>query len=178
MSTRKLQKRKILPNDSIYNSLLVSQTINKILSKGKKNIARYIFYKSMQNIEKIKNENPLDIFKKAVDNATPSIELRTQKRKKGQISKISIKTKLERRNKIALKFIINSAKKRSEKNIIQKLQGEILDAYNNTGAAVQKKEEIEKSKSPVNNNKKFISKNKKSKNKKQKKRLKRKKNIY
>lgn len=143
MSRRRRSEKQIILPDPIYNSNLVSMIINRILLKGKKTIAQHIFYNSMKNIQELSNQDPLEILKKAVHNATPVVEVKAR-RVGGATYQVPIEVKTERGNSLALRFIIKSARNRPGKNMIIKLGNEILDASNNIGNAIKKKEEIHK----------------------------------
>lgn len=144
MSRRRKSKKRQIIEDPIYNSVLVSMMINKILLKGKKSLAQHIFYESMKNIKETTQQDPVEILKKAVSNSTPIVELKSR-RVGGATYQVPVEVNQERGNSLALKFLIKSARKRPGKNMITKLGNEILDAYNNTGNSVKKKEEIHKS---------------------------------
>jgi small subunit ribosomal protein S7 len=139
---RNAKKRQIIP-DPIYNSNLVTMLINRILLKGKKTIAQQIFYEAMKNIKETSNQEPMEILKKAITNTTPIVEVKSR-RIGGATYQVPIEVKPERGNSLALRFIIKSARKRPGKNMINKLGNEIIDASNNIGNAVKKKEEIHK----------------------------------
>lgn len=143
MSRRKAAKKRFVNPDPIYNSILVSMMINRILMKGKKGLAQHILYKSMQTIKESIQIDPLEVLKKAITNATPIIEIKPR-RVGGATYQIPVEVKNERGNSLALRFIIKSARNRPGKNIISKLVNEIIDAYNNTGNSVKKKDEIHK----------------------------------
>jgi len=117
--------------------------INKILLKGKKSIAERIFYGSMEKIQETTKQDPLEVLKKAINNATPVVEVKSR-RVGGATYQVPMEVKSDRGNSLAISFIIKSARKRPGKNMISKLGNEILDAYNNTGNSVKKKEEIHK----------------------------------
>lgn len=143
MSRRKKSKKKIIPQDPIYNSILVSMLINKILLEGKKSLAQKIMYETMLNIKESTKQDPLEVLKKAIENITPKIELKSR-RVRGATYQVPIEIKVERGNSLALKFLIKSARNRPGKSMITKLGNEIIDAYNNLGNSVKKKEEIHK----------------------------------
>lgn len=143
MSRRRKAKKRTILQDPIYNSSLVSKIINTLLLKGKKTLAQHIFYEAMGNIYKLGHEDPLDVLKRAVKNATPLIEVKPR-RVGGATYQVPTEVKPERGNNLALKLIIKNARKRPGRGIINKLTNEILDAYNNTGNAIRKKEEIHK----------------------------------
>ena len=143
MSRRRTAKKRIIAQDPIYNSNLVTMIINKLLLKGKKSLAQRIFYETMKNIKETTQQDPLEILKKAIENATPVVEVKSR-RVGGATYQVPVEVKNDRGNSLALRFIIKSARKRPGKNIITKLGNEILDAYNNIGNSVKKKEEIHK----------------------------------
>lgn len=143
MSRRRKAKKRTILQDPIYNSTLVNKIINILLLEGKKTLAQHIFYEAMKNIYKLGHEDPLDVLKKAVQNATPLIEVKSR-RVGGATYQVPTEVKADRGNSLALKLIIKNARKRPGRGMINKLTNEILDAYNNTGNAIRKKEEIHK----------------------------------
>ena len=143
MSRRRKSKKRNITEDPIYNSVLVSMLINKILLKGKKSLAQNILYESMKNIKETTKQDPLEILKKAILNTAPVVEVKSR-RVGGATYQVPIEVKNERGNSLAIKFIVRSARKRSGKNMITKLGNEIIDASNNIGNSVKKKEEIHK----------------------------------
>lgn len=143
MSRRRTSKKRLITQDPIYNSNLVTMIINKLLLKGKKSLAQRIFYETMKNIKETTQQDPLEILKKAIENVTPVVEVKSR-RIGGATYQVPVEVKNDRGNSLALRFIIKSARKRPGKNIIAKLGNEILDAYNNIGNSVKKKEEIHK----------------------------------
>ena len=143
MSRKKKTKKRLIANDPIYNSLIVSMIINTILLKGKKNLAQKIFYEAMKNIKQSTQQDPIEILKKAINNATPTVEIKSR-RIGGATYQVPIEVKTERGNSLAIKFIIKSARKRPGKSIITKLTNEIIDSSNNSSNSVKKKEEIHK----------------------------------
>nr|YP_009541092.1 ribosomal protein S7 [Lepocinclis steinii]AYQ93625.1 ribosomal protein S7 [Lepocinclis steinii] len=143
MSRRKNPKKRIILADPIYNSVMASMLINKILTNGKKTLAQKIFYESIKKARETIKADPLEILEKAITNATPVVELKSR-RVGGATYQVPIEIKKERGTSIALTFLIKSARKRPGKNMISKLGNEIIDAYNNTGNSVKKKEELHK----------------------------------
>lgn len=143
MSRRRTAKKREIMQDPIYNSVLVSMMINRILLKGKKNIAQKIFYEAMKNIQESLKQEPIEILKRAINNATPVVEVKSR-RVGGATYQVPVEVKPDRGNSLALRFIIKSARNRPGKNMIIKLGNEIVDAYNNTGNSVKRKEEIHK----------------------------------
>lgn len=143
MSRRKKAKKRLITQDPIYNSTLVSMMINRILTEGKKSIAQRILYETMTNIEKSIKKNPIEILTRAVTNATPLLEVRS-KRVGGAVYKVPREVKPERGNSLALRLIINAARDRPGRGMVKKLGNEIIDAYNYSGNAVKKKEDMHK----------------------------------
>lgn len=143
MSRRKNTIKKIICRDTIYNSILVSQIINKIMKNGKKTISEKIIYNALRNIKETKNADPLEILKKSIENVTPKVEMKA-KRVGGATYQIPVEINEKRKTSIAIKILIKSARNRNEKNMVLKIQNEIIDAYNNIGNSVKKKEEIHK----------------------------------
>nr|YP_009145536.1 ribosomal protein S7 [Trachelomonas volvocina]AKL82449.1 ribosomal protein S7 [Trachelomonas volvocina] len=145
MSRRKTTKKRSIIPDPIYNSEIASLLINKILIDGKKSLAENIFYTVMRDIKNNNKdkEDAIEVLKKAIKNSTPIIEIKAR-RVGGATYQVPTEIKPERGRSLALKFIIKSARNRPGKSMSIKLQNEILDAYNNVGNSVKKKEEIHK----------------------------------
>ena len=143
MSRRKNAKKRNIIADPIYNSITVAMLINKILLNGKKSLAQRIFYESIKRVKESIKADPMTILEKAILNATPIVELKSR-RVGGATYQVPIEIKKERGTSIALTFLIKSARKRPGKSMITKLGNEIIDAYNNTGNSVKKKEELHK----------------------------------
>lgn len=151
MSRRKTAKKRLINQDPIYNSKLVSLFINKIMLKGKKSIAQTIFYNAIKKAKESLNKDPMEILEKSVNNSTPIIELKTR-RIGGTTYQVPVEIRSDRKTSLALSFIIKSARKRPGKDMISKLGNEIIDSFNNTGNSVKKKEELQKQ---AENNKAF-----------------------
>ena len=137
---REAQKRKIIP-DPKYNDLLVARFINCILREGKKGKAENIFYTALDNIAEKSKEEPLRVFRKAVDNAAPLLEVRSR-RVGGATYQVPVEVKESRRIALGMRWVISNAKARAGRSMSEKLTGELLDAFNNSGGAVKKKEEV------------------------------------
>lgn len=144
MSRRKSVKKRIILQDPIYNSKLANMIINKILIKGKKNLAQHIFYEAMKKIQEITNKDPLEILQKAINNITPIVELKSR-RIGGATYQIPMEIKYERGISLAISFLIKSARRRPGRKMISKLSLEIIDSSNNIGNSVKKKDELHKS---------------------------------
>mgnify|MGYP003972627299 FL=1 len=137
---REAQKRKVIP-DPKYNDVMVARFINCILRQGKKGKAEGIFYSALDNIAEKSKEEPLRVFRKAVENAAPMLEVRSR-RVGGATYQVPVEVKESRRMALSMRWGIQNAKARSGKSMSEKLTGELLDAFNNSGGAVKKKEEV------------------------------------
>ena len=136
------QKRKLEP-DPVFRSLLVSQVINKVLLKGKKDLARSIVYDALETIEQRTNQDPTVVLKRAVDNIRPSVEVRSR-RVGGSSYQVPVEVTPRRQNSLGVRWLVNYARQRREPTMPLRLANEILDASNNTGAAVKRKEDVHK----------------------------------
>lgn len=140
MRKAKPKKRIILP-DPKFGETVVTKFVNNIMLKGKKNIAYNIFYDAIQIVsEKSGGENGLEVWKKALSNVTPSVEVRSR-RVGGATFQIPTEIRPGRKQSIGMKNMINFARKRHEKSMSQKLAGEILAAYKEEGSAFKRKED-------------------------------------
>ena len=140
MSRRSKPARRIPAADPIYNSVDVSKFINRILRRGKKSLAERIFYSTITLIEEKTNEKGLEVFQKAITNATPLLEVKAR-RIGGSTYQVPIDVKADRGFALASSWIIEAAKKRSGKSFRDKLTNEIIDASNGSGAACKKRED-------------------------------------
>jgi small subunit ribosomal protein S7 len=141
MSRRRTAKKRLITPDPIYNSTLVTMLINRLLLKGKKTLAQQIFYQAMKKIEESTQQDPLEVLRQAVVNVTPLVEVKAR-RVGGSTYQVPLEVKADRGTSLALRWLIKSARTRSGREMVSKLSNEILDAFNNTGAAVRKREEI------------------------------------
>lgn len=123
MPRRKKIIKKEFKQDPVYNSTFVSMLINKLLVKGKKSLAQRILYETLKSIKKTTEQDPLEILKKAISNATPTVEVKSR-RVGGATYQVPIEIKEERGNSLAIKFIVQAARKKSGKNMIHKLNCE------------------------------------------------------
>jgi small subunit ribosomal protein S7 len=133
-------KRRILP-DPIFNSVLVTKFINGVMWEGKKSVAEKIFYSAMDKIAEKTGEEPLKVFKKAVDNVKPTLEVKSR-RIGGATYQVPLEVSQDRRNTLAIRWIVSNARKRGEKTMVDQLVGELLDSINNRGSAVKKKDDV------------------------------------
>ncbi len=140
MRKAKPRKRIILP-DPKFNDVLVTKFVNNIMLKGKKTIAYSIFYDAIDIVSERSNENGLEVWKKALANVTPSVEVRSR-RIGGATFQIPSEIRPERKQSMGMKNLIGFARKRNEKTMAIRLASEILAAYKEEGAAFKKKEDI------------------------------------
>ncbi|MBW2392156.1 MAG: 30S ribosomal protein S7 [Deltaproteobacteria bacterium] len=136
---REVPKRITLP-DPKYGNKLVAKFINNIMRMGKRSVAERILYQSFDIIAERSKQDPVEVFTKALDNVKPTLEVKSR-RVGGSTYQVPVEVRSSRRVALAIRWIINYAQQRSEKSMMQKLAGELLDAANNRGAAVKKKED-------------------------------------
>ncbi len=134
--------RKVAP-DPVYGSVLVSQVVNKVLWKGKKELARKIVYDALTMVEQRRGDDPLNTLKRAVDNLRPSVEVRSR-RVGGSSYQVPVEVRPSRSNTLAVRWLVNFARARREKTMVERLANEILDAADNPGAAIKKRDDIHK----------------------------------
>jgi len=140
MRKSKPKKRIILP-DPKFNDVLVTKFVNNLMISGKKNLSYNIFYEAIEIVgSKIKDENSLDVFKKALANVTPAVEVRSR-RIGGATFQIPSEIRPGRKQSIGMKALITAARKRHEKTMGERLAGEIMSAFKEEGTAFKKKEE-------------------------------------
>lgn len=139
---RGVRKREISP-DPRYRDVLVQKFINRMMLNGKKSLAEKIFYQSMEEIEQRAKEDPLKVFKKAVENVKPVIEVKSR-RVGGATYQVPVEVRSDRRTSLAIRWIITFARARGERGMVKKLTGELMDAANSKGASVKKKEDTHK----------------------------------
>jgi small subunit ribosomal protein S7 len=135
-------KREILP-DPIYNSKLVSKFVNSIMKDGKKSTAERTCYGAFDIIKTKTGNDPLNVFKSAIENVKPVLEVKSR-RVGGATYQVPVDIRPQRRVALAFRWIIGYSQKRGEKTMREKLAGELLDAANNTGATIKKKEDTHK----------------------------------
>jgi len=135
-------KREVLP-DPLYNSALVTKFINCMMYGGKRSTAQRIVYGALSTVQAKTQEDPLKVFKRAVDNVKPSLEVKSR-RVGGSNYQVPIEVNPARRTSLALRWLIGFSRKRPERGMTQKLASEFLDAANMRGGAVKKKEDVHK----------------------------------
>jgi small subunit ribosomal protein S7 len=141
MPRRKITERRTIQPDPRYNSVLVSKFTNGIMERGKKRVAQQIFYGAMDIIEEqIKDAEPIAVFDKAMEMVRPKVEVKSR-RVGGATYQVPVEVRPERRNALAIRWIINFAKGRPGKTMSEKLAAELLDAYNERGGSVKKRDD-------------------------------------
>ena len=135
-------KREVLP-DPIYNSVLVTKLVNSIMLDGKKGVAQKVVYGAFDIIKEKTEKYPLDVFTTALENIMPSLEVKAR-RVGGATYQVPIEVRPERRQTLGLRWLTNYSRARSEKTMKERLAGEIMDAANNLGSAVKKREDTHK----------------------------------
>ena len=140
MRRRRPEKRTILP-DPLYNDLVVAKFINNLMIGGKKSVAEKILYNSLAIIKsQVKKEEPIDVFKRALDNASPVLEVKS-KRIGGATYQVPIEVSKDRKLALAMRWIISYSRSRKGRNMESRLSAELIAAYNNEGSSVKKKED-------------------------------------
>ncbi len=137
---RTAERREVLP-DPIYNSQLVTKFINGMMWAGKKSVAEQIFYGAMEKIGEKTGEEPLKVFKKAVDSVAPTLEVKSR-RIGGATYQVPLEVTRDRRNTLAIRWIVSNARGRSEKTMQDRLVGELLDSTTGRGGAMKKKDDV------------------------------------
>ena len=134
-----IAKRDVLP-DPIYNSKVVTRTINAIMLDGKKGTAQTILYGALDRVKEQTGQEPLEVFNKAVENISPTLEVKSR-RIGGQNYQVPVEVRPERKQTLALRWLVKYSRLRSDKTMEEKLAKEIIDASNNLGGACKKREE-------------------------------------
>lgn len=137
---REVPKRVILP-DPKFNSELVAKFVNALMQSGKKSVAERIMYGALDKVSEKAKIDPLELMKKAVDNVAPTVEVKSR-RVGGSTYQVPVEVREARRNALAMRWISDAARKRNEKSMGLRLAGELLDAYENKGTAIKKREDV------------------------------------
>jgi small subunit ribosomal protein S7 len=133
------EKREVIP-DPKYGDLVVTKFMNSVMYDGKKSTAERIVYGAFDIIEGRSRQNPLEVFKQALENVAPAIEVRSR-RVGGATYQVSVEVRMERRQALAIRWLITAARARNDKTMVDRLSAELLDASNNRGNAVKKRED-------------------------------------
>jgi small subunit ribosomal protein S7 len=139
---REVEKRKILP-DPKFQDRLVAKFVNNLMRKGNKSVGERIIYGAFDQVEQKLKDDPLKIFKKALDNVKPMVEVKSR-RVGGATYQVPVEVRQDRRTALAMRWLIDYSKGRGEKTMVDKLAGEIMDAASNRGNAVKKREDTHK----------------------------------
>jgi small subunit ribosomal protein S7 len=139
---REIEKRKILP-DPKFQDRLVAKFVNNLMRQGKKSVGEKVIYGAFDQVEQKLKDDPLKIFKKALDNVKPVVEVKSR-RVGGATYQVPVEVRQDRRIALAMRWLIDYSKNRGEKTMVDKLAGEIIDAANNRGNAVKKREDTHK----------------------------------
>ena len=135
-------KREVLP-DPLYNSILVTKLVNSIMLDGKKGVAQKVVYGAFDIVKEQTGKEPLEVFATAMENVMPSLEVKAR-RVGGATYQVPMEVRPERRQTLALRWLTAYSRKRSERTMKERLAGELMDAANNLGSAVKKREEMHK----------------------------------
>jgi small subunit ribosomal protein S7 len=139
---REIEKRRILP-DPKFQDRLVAKFVNNLMRQGKKSVGEKVIYGAFDQVEQKLKDDPLKIFKKALDNVKPVVEVKSR-RVGGATYQVPVEVRQDRRIALAMRWLIDYSKNRGEKTMVDKLAGEIIDAANNRGNAVKKREDTHK----------------------------------
>lgn len=140
---RRSEQREVLP-DPIYNDVTVARFVNRLMYGGKKTLAQKSLYKAFDSLKsKVPEESPLTVFKKAIENVKPSLEVRSR-RVGGATYQVPVDVRPIRRLTLAMRWIVDFSRNRGEKSMADKLAGELLDAFHGRGNAIKKREDVHK----------------------------------
>jgi small subunit ribosomal protein S7 len=143
MSRRhKAEKREVDP-DPKFGDLVLTKFMNAVMEQGKKSVAENIVYGALERMESKAKSDPIAMFRSALDNVAPALEVRSR-RVGGATYQVPVEVRTERRQALAIRWIINAARARNENTMVERLSGELLDAANNRGTAVKKREDTHK----------------------------------
>jgi len=133
-------KRDVLP-DPMYNSKVLSKFINQIMMDGKKGIAQNIVYGAFEIIENKMGKDPMEVFTQALENVKPVLEVKAR-RVGGSTYQVTLEIRADRRQTLAIRWMVMFSRNRGEKTMVEKVAGEIMDAYNNSGNSIKRKEDM------------------------------------
>src|SRR5918992_2313350 len=141
MPRRARVAKRDIPADARFGSKNLARFINKMMLSGKKSLAERIVYGALDRIENQAHRNPIDVFDQALRNATPLLEVKPR-RVGGATYQVPVEIRGERRNSLAMRWLIAAARGRSGRTMAEKLAGELLDAFNNTGATIKRRDDV------------------------------------
>jgi small subunit ribosomal protein S7 len=143
MSRRHSAEKRLINPDPKFGDLIVSKFMNNLMVDGKKSVAEGIVYGALEIIQGKAKSDPVQMFHQALDNVAPAIEVRSR-RVGGATYQVPVEVRTERRQALAIRWIITASRNRNEKTMVERLSGELLDAANNRGTAVKKREDTHK----------------------------------
>jgi small subunit ribosomal protein S7 len=139
---RRAEKREIMP-DPKFGDMVLTKFMNSVMKAGKKSVAEHLVYGALEDIERKAKQDPIAVFRLALENVMPAIEVRSR-RVGGATYQVPIEVRSDRRQALAIRWLISAANGRNEKTMVERLSGELLDASNNRGTAVKKREDTHK----------------------------------
>ena len=143
MSRKKSAPKKIQPIDPVYKSSIIPKLVNSIMYDGKKTVAEKIVYDAIGKIKSKVKEEPINVFNEAINNIKPTVEVRSR-RVGGATYQVPVEVKSKRAQALAIRWLVDSARKRKDKHMSDKIFNELFDAYEKKGAAVKKREDVHK----------------------------------
>ena len=143
MSRKKTQPKKNVIPDPKFKSIIIPKLINSIMFDGKKNVAEKIVYEAIEKIKKKSKDEPIKVFNEAINNIKPTVEVRSR-RVGGATYQVPVEVKNKRAQALAIRWLVDSARKRKDKNMSDRIFNELYDAYEKKGAAVKKREDVHK----------------------------------
>jgi len=140
MARRRVAKKRVIIPDPIFHETLVTKFINSLMYDGKKSVAEKVFYDAMDMIKERRGEEGLDVFKKAIDNIKPVLEVKSR-RVGGATYQVPVEVRAQRRQALSIRWLITAARSRREKTMVERLASEIMDAADNKGVSIKKRED-------------------------------------
>lgn len=143
MSRRHRAAKREVNGDPKYADIIITKFMNAVMFEGKKSVAERIVYGALDRMEDRAKQNPVQLFHQALENVMPSVEVRSR-RVGGATYQVPVEVRMERRQALAIRWLITAARNRNENTMVERLSGELLDAANNRGTAVKKREDTHK----------------------------------
>lgn len=143
MSRRHSAEKRVINPDPKFGDIVISKFMNNIMLDGKKSVAESIVYGALDVVEGKLKQDPVEVFHTALENVMPAVEVRSR-RVGGATYQVPVDVRAERKQALAIRWIISAARGRNERTMVERLSGELLDAFNNRGSAVKKREDTHK----------------------------------
>jgi small subunit ribosomal protein S7 len=143
MPRRGFISKRVVSPDPVYGDVLVAKIIHAVMLQGKARVAENVVYGAMETLKEKTKEDPVGVVKKAIENAKPMVEVKSR-RVGGATYQVPVEIRPERRLSLSIRWLVGYARERGEKTMVQKLSAELLDAYNNRGVTIKKKEDTHK----------------------------------